>query len=74
MGADLLNEGVDDGAAPAGVGSAYEHPVLMAEFGRSYGIFGEVVVYFNLPVFEAWLQVWPLLTGVACPRSLSQLL
>ena len=37
--ADVLDEGVDDGAAPSGVLAADEHPVFVAEFGGADGVF-----------------------------------
>ena len=42
--ADLLDEGVEDRAAPAGVFAADEHPVLVPEFVGADGVFVEVVV------------------------------
>jgi hypothetical protein len=36
--ADLLNEGVDDGAPPSGMLAANEHPVFVAEFGGADGV------------------------------------
>ena len=58
--ADLLYEGVEDRAAPAGVFAADEHPVLVPKFGGADGIFGEVVVELDLSVEETRLEVWPL--------------
>jgi hypothetical protein len=46
----LLDEGVEDCAAPAGVFAADEHPVLVPKFGGADGIFGEVVVELDLSV------------------------
>lgn len=62
--ADLLDEGVDDRAAPAGVLCADEHPVLVAEFGGTDGVFGEVVVELDLAVEEAGFEVGELFEGV----------
>ncbi len=62
--ADLLDEGVDDGAAPAGVRAADEHPVLVAEFGGADGVFRQVVVEFDPAVQEAGFEVGELLDGV----------
>ena len=62
--ADLLDECVDDGAAPAGVLAADEHPILHAELGRSNGSFGMVVVEFDPAVFKARFKVLSLVAGV----------
>ncbi len=62
--ADLLDEGVEDRAAPAGVLAADEHPVLVSKFGGTDGIFGEVVVELDLSVEETRLEVWPLAYGI----------
>jgi len=62
--AELLNEGVNDGAAPAGVLATDEHPVLVAELGGADGVFGEIVIKLDLAVEEAGLKMWPLLGGV----------
>jgi hypothetical protein len=62
--ADLLDEGVDDGAAPAGVFAADEHPVLVAELSGVDGVFGEVVVELDLAVDEAGFEVRQLIGGV----------
>ena len=62
---DLLDHGVDHGASPTGVGSAYEHPVFHAEFGRPHGVLGQVVVELDPTVGEAGLQVGQLGVGVA---------
>ena len=56
--ADLLDEGVDDGAAPASVLAADEHPVLVAELGGPDGVFGKVVVELDLAVHEAGFTLW----------------
>jgi len=42
VGAHLLDKGVDDRTAPAGVLASYEHPVLMAELGRADRHSGQV--------------------------------
>lgn len=62
---DLLDEGIDDGAAPAGFLSSDKHPILCAEFGGPDRPFGVVVVQLDLAVEEAWLEVRPLVAGVA---------
>ena len=62
--ADLLDEGVDDGAAPAGVGRSNEHPVFHSELAGTDGVLGIVVVPLDAPVGEARLEVSPLLTGI----------
>ena len=55
--ANLLDDGMDDSTAPAGIGSANEHPVLVAKFGGANSIFGEVVLKLDFAVSEAGLQV-----------------
>lgn len=62
--ADLLDEGVDDGAAPAGVLAADKHPVLHSELGRTNRPFGEVIIELDLAVFKARLKVRPLVAGI----------
>lgn len=62
--ANLFDEGVDDGAAPAGFFVADEHPVFHAEFCGPNRAFGEVVVEFNLPIKEAGFEMLPLLEGI----------
>ena len=62
--ADLLDEGVDDGAAPPGLLVADEHPVFHAELGRTDGVLGEIVVELDLPVEEARLEARPLAGGI----------
>ena len=49
---DLLDGGVDDGAAPAGFLVADQHPVLHAELGGSDRSFDQVVVESEPSVFE----------------------
>jgi hypothetical protein len=61
----LLDEGIDHGAAPAGIGPTDEHPVLHPKLGGTDGVFGEVVVELDLTVLEAGQEVGPLATGVA---------
>lgn len=51
--ADLLDKGVDDGTAPAGVFAAYEHPVLVAEFGGADRVFYGVIIEVDMAVFKA---------------------
>lgn len=63
--ADLLDEGVDHGAAPAGGLAANEHPVLRAQFQRTDRVFGAVVVDVDLAVGKAGLKVRPLAAGIA---------
>jgi hypothetical protein len=63
--ADLFDEGVDDGTAPAGFFTANEHPIIHAYLGGANGVFGEVVIKFDLPVEEAGFEVFPLVAGVA---------
>ena len=61
---DLLDEGVDDRTAPAGVFAADEHPILVTEFGGTNGVFCQVVIKFDLPVHEASFQVRQLFGGI----------
>jgi len=63
--ADLLDEGIDDGTAPAGFLGSDEHPILRAEFGGADRSFGVVVVKLDLSVEEARFKVLPLVAGVA---------
>ena len=48
----------------AGVFAADEHPILVTELGGTDGVFGEVVVEFDLPVHEAGFEVRPLAGGI----------
>ena len=50
--AATLDNGVEDGAALAGIGIAQEQPVLLTESGRPDGVFHEVVVYLDSAIFE----------------------
>ena len=63
--ADLLDEGVDDRAAPSGVFPSKEEPVLGADLGWADLVFGEVVVDLDLPIQEAGFEMRPLVPGVA---------
>lgn len=63
--ADLLDEGVDDGTAPAGFFSSYKCPVFRTQLGRADGSFGVVVIKLNLSIVEAGFKVLPLVEGVA---------
>lgn len=63
--ADLLDEGVDDGTAPAGFFSSYKSPVFRSEFGRADRSFGMVVIKLDLSVVEAGFEMLPLVEGVA---------
>ena len=62
--ADLLDESVNDCAAPAGVLAADKHPVLVAELTGADRVFGEVVVELDLAVHETGFEVWPWIGGV----------
>ena len=62
--AHLLDEGVDDGAAPAGFFTANEHPVFHAELGGTDRSFSAVVVKLDLTIEEAGFKVAPLIEGV----------
>lgn len=53
MAAHLLDEGVDDRAAPAGLLAADEHPVLVIEFCGTDGVFRQIVVELDLALHEA---------------------
>ena len=63
--ADLFDEGVDDGTAPAGFFVSNEHPVFHAGFCGADCSFGEIVIELDLPVEEAGFEVLPLLQGIA---------
>jgi hypothetical protein len=58
--AATLNDGVKDRAALASVGMAEEQPVLLADGGRSNGIFHEVVVELEATIFEIDTQKRPI--------------
>jgi hypothetical protein len=60
----LLDEGVDDSAAPASAFVADEHPVLHSEFGRANRSFGVVVIELDLAVHKAGFKVLPLVDGI----------
>lgn len=62
--AHLFDEGVNHRATPAGFLTTDEHPILQAQFSRTNGVLGEVVVKFDLSVFKARQEVRPLLAGV----------
>lgn len=62
--ADLLDEGIDDGAAPTGFLATDKHPVLHAELGRTDGSFGMIVIKLDTAVFKARFKVRPLVAGV----------
>ena len=47
-----LNDGVEDGAALAGIGIAQEQPVLFSKSGRPNGVFHKVIVYLHSAIFE----------------------
>jgi hypothetical protein len=50
--AATLDNGVEDGAALAGIGIAQEEPVLFPKSGRPNGVFHEIVVYLDSAIFE----------------------
>ncbi len=62
--ADLLDEGVDYGTAPAGFFTSDEHPVLVAELERANRVLGVVVIKLDLAVHEARLEMRPLAGGI----------
>ena len=62
--AHLLDEGIDDRAAPTGVLPADEHPILMPELRGTDRIFGTVVVEADLAVHKAGFEVGQLFDGV----------
>ena len=64
MAADLFDEGVDDGTAPAGFFAANELPIVHANLGGTNGVFGKVVIELDLSVEEAGFEVLPLIAGV----------
>ena len=47
-----LNDGLEDGAALAGIGIAEEQPVLFSKSGRPNGVFHKVIVYLHSAIFE----------------------
>lgn len=61
---DLLDEGVDDRTAPAGVFAADEHPILVTELSGTDGVFCQIVIKFDLPVHKAGFQVRQLFGGI----------
>jgi hypothetical protein len=63
--ADVLDEGVNDRAAPAGVLATDEHPVLVAKLGGADGVFGETIIELDLPIHVEGFEVWPLARGNA---------
>ena len=69
--ADLLDEGVNDRAAPAGVLAADEHPILVTELGGADGVFCEIIVELDLAVHEAGFEVRHLIGGVG--KGIAQL-
>ena len=64
MGAHLLDKGVDDRTAPAGVLASDKHPVLMAKFGRPDRVLHAVVVEVDPAVLKTRLQLRPLVVGI----------
>ena len=52
MAAATLDNGVEDGAALAGIGIAQEQPVLLSDCSRPNGVFQEVVVDLDSAIFE----------------------
>ena len=62
--ADLFDEGVDDGTAPAGIFVSDKHPIFHPEFSGPNRAFGMVVVELDLAVEEAGFKVIPLVEGV----------
>lgn len=62
--ADLFDEGVDDGTAPAGIFVSDKHPIFHSEFGWPDRAFGVVVVELDQAVEEAGFKVIPLVEGV----------
>ena len=62
--AAALDDGVDDGAALAGVGGADEEPVLLAERGGADGVFDQVVVDLQAAVGQVEQEGGPLAEGV----------
>jgi hypothetical protein len=50
--AATLDNGVEDGAALAGIGIAEKQPILLSESGRPNGVFHQVIVDLNSAIFE----------------------
>ena len=62
--AAAFDEGVEDGAAFAGLGVADEEPVFLADRGGADGVFDQVIVDLDATVFEEDVQRGPLVEGV----------
>ena len=63
--AAVFYDGVEDGALLTGHLIADEQPVFCTKFGRTNGVFDEVVTNFYPPVTKVGFEVWPLVDGVA---------
>lgn len=50
--AATLDDGVEDGAALAGIGIAEEQPVLFSQSGRPNGVLDEIIVDLDSAIFE----------------------
>ncbi len=62
--ADLLDKGVDDGTAPAGVFTSDEHPVFGPELGGANRVFHGVIIEVDMAVFKARSELGPLGLGI----------
>ena len=51
-GAATLDDGVEDGAAFAGIGIAEEEPVFLSKRGGTNGVLDEIIVDFDSTIFE----------------------
>lgn len=60
----VFQDGVEDGAALAGIGVAEEQPVLLSQGGGADGILDEVVVDLQPPVIAVAEQLGPEGEGV----------
>ena len=60
----VLDDGVDRGGLVAGFFCPEEHPVFHAEFCGADGVFDEVIVNLQKPVFEVAFKAVPLAVGV----------
>ena len=57
--AATLDDGVEDGAALAGIGIAEEEPVFLSERGGTNGVLDEIIVDFDSAIFEIDTKQWP---------------
>ena len=60
----VFDDGVEDGAFAPGIAVSYEQPVFLTKFGRTDGVFYEVVVDLDPTVGEVAFEILPLVEGV----------